>query len=545
MLLNYIILLLLSLPFFQFAATAEAQNMPLVFRAPDGSCATSTEICGDGIDQDCDGKDVLCPGTDKDRDGFDSTADCDDADRKIFPGISVACSVNSKAGNRTCQSNGSFSACVERPLCEAKGAGRCYYVSQMTGSDSNPGTFEAPFKSLLTIVSYYWNPPAISRTLKPGDVVYILSGLYSETYTYDTTTRGLFLRNIHGTPEAPILIKAYPGARVLLKNSAKSTPIVIWSGSNIIFEGIEIAGNYSDGMHFADSSALEVRNMWIHDNDGIDNDNIAGISAKHTNGLRIHHNMIHDNYDRTNADTGGNKTENSRNMVFFSGGNIRVDYNIIFQTPPTSSPKGGACVVYKHGATVEGSKFEVDHNMMWNCSFNSVGSCTFNTRVHHNLILDSGTLTVRDFGGPAFNQDIIFEKNTLVRTSALEHVPSTDYRPIGLMTYRNNIVFDNQPTYDNNRAMVSVLNYGSDTLYNTIMSGNLLQFNDNCYFNPNTSPRFSLFSSPTFGALGGLYDLSAWRGLGFDINSTVVDPAFTADFQSTSPACIGKGWLAP
>ncbi len=41
----------------------------------------TTEICGDGIDQDSDGVDLLCPGDDKDYDGFPSDQDCDDTNR--------------------------------------------------------------------------------------------------------------------------------------------------------------------------------------------------------------------------------------------------------------------------------------------------------------------------------------------------------------------------------------------------------------------------------------------------------------------------------
>lgn len=41
----------------------------------------TTELCGDGIDQDSDGADLLCPGDDKDNDGFTSDQDCDDTNR--------------------------------------------------------------------------------------------------------------------------------------------------------------------------------------------------------------------------------------------------------------------------------------------------------------------------------------------------------------------------------------------------------------------------------------------------------------------------------
>jgi hypothetical protein len=51
------------------------------------------EICGDGIDQDCDGTDQLCPeNIDDDRDGYtENQGDCDDTDARIYPGAEEIC----------------------------------------------------------------------------------------------------------------------------------------------------------------------------------------------------------------------------------------------------------------------------------------------------------------------------------------------------------------------------------------------------------------------------------------------------------------------
>ncbi len=51
-----------------------------------------TEICDDGIDQDCNGADRLCPDEDNDGDGFtDNEGDCNDADPEIHPGAAERC----------------------------------------------------------------------------------------------------------------------------------------------------------------------------------------------------------------------------------------------------------------------------------------------------------------------------------------------------------------------------------------------------------------------------------------------------------------------
>ena len=51
----------------------------------------ATEVCGDGIDQDCDGADEACPAPDDDGDGYDANEDCDDGDPAIHPGATEVC----------------------------------------------------------------------------------------------------------------------------------------------------------------------------------------------------------------------------------------------------------------------------------------------------------------------------------------------------------------------------------------------------------------------------------------------------------------------
>lgn len=51
------------------------------------------EICGDGIDQDCNGEDQICPGDiDDDNDGYtENQGDCDDGNRNVNPGQPESC----------------------------------------------------------------------------------------------------------------------------------------------------------------------------------------------------------------------------------------------------------------------------------------------------------------------------------------------------------------------------------------------------------------------------------------------------------------------
>lgn len=70
----------------------------------------ATEICGDNIDQDCDGLDLPCPGADDDRDGFRASSaggdDCDDNDASVHPGTPEICGDGKdndcQGGDQTC-----------------------------------------------------------------------------------------------------------------------------------------------------------------------------------------------------------------------------------------------------------------------------------------------------------------------------------------------------------------------------------------------------------------------------------------------------------
>ncbi|UCH80190.1 MAG: putative metal-binding motif-containing protein [Nitrospiraceae bacterium] len=51
----------------------------------------SAEVCGDGVDQDCDGSDLECPLIDSDEDGFPEDVDCNDSDPAVNPGAEDIC----------------------------------------------------------------------------------------------------------------------------------------------------------------------------------------------------------------------------------------------------------------------------------------------------------------------------------------------------------------------------------------------------------------------------------------------------------------------
>ncbi len=519
-------------------AIGQVPPPPIILDVGPSGCAPSAEVCGDGIDQDCSGSDLACPTSDKDRDGFGVGLDCDDNNRAIYPEVSVACSASCGAGTKTCLGSGNFSPCSCTPLCEGT---RCFYISANTGSDSNPGTFNAPWKTYLKIVSTDSKPPGWVQ-LQAGDVVYFMSGKYRENHSYSNKKRALFFRGVNGTPSAPITLKSYPGAQAVLWPNIRQTALELLQSSNFVIDGFEVMGAYGSGVYFAESNNIELKNTWIHDIDGVDNDNVAGLYFLSTVNVDAHHNLIHDNYDHVNADTGGQKTQNSRNIVLFGGGgHIRLHHNVIFQTPPITAAKTGGCINYKHTATVSGSVFEVDNNTFRNCALYSVGSGTFNTRIHHNLFMNSDAISFEDFGGDTQIRDNIVEFNTIVDGPGLNYEPTVQWGSTGNVTFRKNVIIDTG-SYNNESGIVTISPYGTDSLYNATMSK--LSFSNNCWYNRNTTPKWAVFAANggAYGSLGSVMSFSTWQGLGLDGSSVVVDPGLDSSNIARASQCQSYGW---
>jgi hypothetical protein len=309
-----------------------------------------------------------------------------------------------------------------------------------------------------------------------------------------------------------------------------------------IVEGIKFTGCWEFGIKVAGGSQFEFRNVWIDQTDGIHNDNIAGFHSVNAEKIFLNHSVLNDNFDKTNSTTGGQKRENSRNAVFFGGGNIRVSRSVIFHTPPVTAQFTGSCMAYKHAATVPDSIFEVDHNFFYNCWANSIGSGTSGTRIHHNLILNSFPVVIKDFGGYTSHKDIQVYSNTFVNGIGLEYNPTDQWTSVGQLSFTNNIVTDTIG-YGNERGMLTISTYGSDQMFLNITGNNLLTVNNNCYYNPNHSPRWAMFAAGfQYGPLGALYDWHGWRGLGYDQNSSVVDPILGSNLEPKNPSCVGKGF---
>lgn len=95
----------------------------------------ATEVCGDGIDQDCDGSDLPCDtpegASDIDRDGFtEAEGDCDDDDGAVYPGAYDICE---DGIDQDC--DGVDPVCGGVQCCEC--AWSCYFVNNYGSGTAN------------------------------------------------------------------------------------------------------------------------------------------------------------------------------------------------------------------------------------------------------------------------------------------------------------------------------------------------------------------------------------------------------------------------
>lgn len=445
-------------------------------------------------------------------------------------------------------------------VCEATGAGQCYYIAT-TGDDSNIGDIDNPWRSFTNLDSHYGScPPPQPTTLAPGDVVYLRDGVHDVVNREDTDNgcgtgaahvgRLSQFNQVHGTATDKITLSGYSGEKAIIDPGFAGVGLFIGGAEYFTIKDLEIRNAFSRGLKVEDSEYIHIDRMHIHDTDGLDNNNVSGMELHSSFDVEVTNSVFNDNYDRTNADTGGVKTHNSANVVLFGGGNQLFQCNDFYQTPLPSADKTGACLKYKHGGTTAGTYFRVFNNSFDQCAFFAIQANTHNTRISDNFI-SNGSGVVYDEEGPNNFVNIVTEYNTFYDSSfAISRfdeddtsLPSFPVEPADL-GFNNNILVSLVNSYGGEGGIVRIGTYYSDETVNLIQPA--LSLDNNCYFNPNTAPVFDFASAQNAGSLGDQYSFSEWQSQGFDQNSVVADPMFrgaaTRDFTllSESP-CSAMG----
>lgn len=538
----------------------------------------AVEICGSGLDENNDnatpcgageaeavvgtGCDTLCSSkADADRDGYVSANDCDDTNPLIFEGYERSCGTD---GWQVCQADGTWTTCSETERCGATGSGTCYYID-FSGSgcggggcsDSNDGLTRATaWSTPLNIVSDHAtaaNPTALSA----GDAIYVL-GSGTLTHRYSSTSNGTqswFFYNQDGTAANPITLKPYPGYwhDIELDSDGVATStsvrtIYLFFSDYWEIEGFKITGAYNKGVNCIESDNFLFRRNFVYENRGVEDQNMGGVDfAACENGV-ISHNFIWDNYD-SNANE-----QNNHQINFFGGTGNRVAWNRLFNSDAArSSMTSGKCVKYKHAESSVSATTEWDHNILINCSGGKFETAQANSHIHHNLIVDGGgdAVYLSDLGGPYYPVGLDVEYNTFMGQRGLELLfqNQNDATPADL-SFQNNVVLDDYASEYSGAGttMLRLDHYGTDADYATLVTGNELTINNNCYYNPNQEFEASLWGNNDAGRTAGAeYEtFAAWQAFStsrFDADSYQEDPALDAEQEATSSNCTGKGWV--
>ena len=434
-----------------------------------------------------------------------------------------------------------------RVQAEVNSVSGSYYIDPVGGNDENDGSPSAPWKSFRNIISYYQADyrPSEWVELKPGDCIVLKEGVYEETFHPGEWNKGpdgggsfiAYFRGMHGRQDNPFVLKAYPGHKPIIDPKGKGIGVSIFQSSHWLVEGIEIRNAYGRGLSLDESKEVEVKNIHIHDTDGVDNNNIAGLYVTDCWNVEVSESTFNDNYDRICADTNGKATENSSNVVIFggmTGGNISIHDCLVYQSLLLSHELSGGGIKYKHASRVPQAFFHVHHNTFKNCKFFAFGSGTANTHFHHNLIVGGEGIVSRDFGGVTHQVNQIFEYNTVYGAAGFSMSPTTHWRNNAFpddpknIIFRNNIVYDTSIKYTNERGIVVVGTYMNDQVYKATIRE--LEFKQNCYYNPNGPVQFNMaagFNYKDGYREGGVFSLSQWQeSCGFDTDSIGADPQF-------------------
>ncbi len=453
---------------------------------------------------------------------------------------------------------------VPDDYCEAVGNGTCYYVDPVDGDDTNPGTYDHPWKTFVNANNsiYTQYRPDTWVGLKPGDVLYLLDGVHDTIYHPgdDSGPDGggsaiIYMRQIHGEENAPIVIKGFPGTHPIVDPGNQGRGILISQSEWVRIEGIEVRNAYNRGLRISECDHVVIRRVVAHDTDGTVGDNVAGLELLGSTHVEVADSVFYDNYDRTAA-AGGVQTANSCNMVIFRGGNIEIHHSIFYQTGDRDGQESGCGLKYKHASTDPSATFSVHDCYFENHKYFAIGTGTGNSTISHNIIYGTHVaLLTKDFGGNTHQFNQHFSHNTIVDARAFfvsptldwvddENGPWDDVRDMG---YDHNIVVDPTESYTSDRRTVLLNSYMSNDLYLALKDE--ISFETNCYFNPNQPVSFGFAGAENYGDLGGYYSLSEWQAeYSYDTDSVEADPeiADPASLDFSLPAdspCSGMGAL--
>jgi hypothetical protein len=295
-----------------------------------------------------------------------------------------------------------------------------YYVSALTGSDSNNGSETAPFETINRAISL----------VNPGDTIFVMNGTYqNDGYgTVDTTTN-TNMNNNHvvtinksGTAGAYITLKNYPGHTPIIQFDGRGGIVISNDMNYIIIEGFEVVGPAASITYAEAYANREYKVLAASDPDDDINYNHTYFSGKGIwGGYGAHHHII----IRNNIvhDTAGS------GIRFNDSDHITIENNEVYNTTWWTSSASSAVVFAETIASSEvDNGTDVKMVMRGNLVYNNWNRIPFyvtqlpdnsgNTNpnygtANYNSILDGQGLYVTR-SDDNYNGTFLFENNVCV-----------------------------------------------------------------------------------------------------------------------------------
>ena len=304
---------------------------------------------------------------------------------------------------------GSWPAAVYAPM--PPSTGQAFYVSSSSGSDANPGTITAPWRTLQKAFD----------ALQAGQIAYLRAGTYGAFCSASRFSRA-------GTPAAPITVQGYPGERAVLHGQIRLegsyfrlSHVVVegpscgtWGastrqGENLVLmvpgvtHHVELSNSevYHGGWHAGVSAGgddIWILNNYIHDNGGfndpdqyntshgiyyhdgtrgvvanniLEHNRAKGLSARYS----ANHILVVNNTVVGNGRSGMDITENTHDWIFAN--------NIVANNGNVNDGVG----IHTSGSSGGTSHIEIN-NILWNNGVSGTSNWDSNATIINNRVAD-------------------------------------------------------------------------------------------------------------------------------------------------------------
>ena len=278
------------------------------------------------------------------------------------------------------------------------------HVVDPGGNDNGPGTDAQPWRSLGL---------ALER-IQPGTILFVRNGDYQGPF---------FITGKQGSPQASILVSAYPGHRPILR-TGEWQALGVHNSSYVHVRGFEVIGQahtgrgYDSGLEADNSHHVRFDINVVHDTSG------GGISLVHSNHVSIENNEIYNTSRWAPQQTSGISLWQMSNI---GGGNNPDGYSNYINANYVHDNEN------RVGAISDGNCIIIDSNV-------DTGY-TANTSITNNVCRGNGGGGIHVFrsSNAAVINNTVFDNLRNVRGGELSAVYASN------VLFRNNLVAPTRP----------------------------------------------------------------------------------------------------